>query len=175
MISSVASPICQKGKSERTFPIFAFSSRFFLFSPIFSWFSPLFLWIFSIFSWRLFRVNGVFFRGLDLPYSNCLHGVCPVATADFFWGGGIEGEKCLSEGAKIQNSWFLPFFPSEWGNRASNGGGGKFPSCPRPWCRHWTVPGSSQSPAPSFKEHFGRKRYPPNFAGGIHENRPMHV
>ena len=29
--SSVASPVCQEGQSERTFPIFAFSSRFFLF------------------------------------------------------------------------------------------------------------------------------------------------
>ena len=29
--SSVASPVCQEGKNERTFPIFAFSSRFFLF------------------------------------------------------------------------------------------------------------------------------------------------
>ena len=34
--SSVASPICQEGQSERTFPIFAFSSRFFLFFPDFS-------------------------------------------------------------------------------------------------------------------------------------------
>ena len=31
--SSVASPICQEGQSEKTFPIFAFSSRFFLFFP----------------------------------------------------------------------------------------------------------------------------------------------
>ena len=29
-VSSVASPICQEGQSERNFPIFAFSSRFFL-------------------------------------------------------------------------------------------------------------------------------------------------
>ena len=34
--SSVASPICQEGQSERTFPIFPFSSRFFLFFPDFS-------------------------------------------------------------------------------------------------------------------------------------------
>ena len=33
--SSVASPICQEGQSERTFPIFAFSSQFFLFFPNF--------------------------------------------------------------------------------------------------------------------------------------------
>ena len=35
IISSVASPICQEGQSERTFLIFAFSSRFFLFFPLF--------------------------------------------------------------------------------------------------------------------------------------------
>ena len=33
--SSVASPVSQKGQSERTFPILAFSSRFFLFFPDF--------------------------------------------------------------------------------------------------------------------------------------------
>ena len=33
--SSVASPICQEGQSERNFPIFAFSSRIFLFFPEF--------------------------------------------------------------------------------------------------------------------------------------------
>ena len=42
-ISSVTSPICQEGQSERTFPIFAFSSRFFLFSPDFSLFLANFL------------------------------------------------------------------------------------------------------------------------------------
>ena len=42
--SSVASPICQEGQSERNFPIFAFSSRFFLFFPNFSWFFPDFSW-----------------------------------------------------------------------------------------------------------------------------------
>ena len=44
--SSVASLICLEGQSERNFPIFAFSSRFFLFfpdfSPIFPDFSPIF-------------------------------------------------------------------------------------------------------------------------------------
>ena len=34
--SSVASPICQEGQSERTFPIFAFFSWFFIFFPDFS-------------------------------------------------------------------------------------------------------------------------------------------
>ena len=38
--SSVASPICQEGQSERTFPIFAFSSWFFIFFPAFSWLLP---------------------------------------------------------------------------------------------------------------------------------------
>ena len=32
----------------------------------------------------------------------------------FFFGGGTEGEKCISEGAKLlkfaENGWFLPFF-----------------------------------------------------------------
>ena len=41
--SSVGSPICQKGQSERIFPIFAFSSRFFLFFPTLRDFPPLFL------------------------------------------------------------------------------------------------------------------------------------
>ena len=41
--SSVTSPISQEGQSERNFPIFAFSSRFFLiFFPDFSWFFPSF-------------------------------------------------------------------------------------------------------------------------------------
>ena len=42
---SVASPVCQEGQSERTVPIFAFSSRFFLFVSrfflIFSLFFPI--------------------------------------------------------------------------------------------------------------------------------------
>ena len=40
--SSVASPICQEGQSERTFPILAFSSRFILFVTIFPNFCSLF-------------------------------------------------------------------------------------------------------------------------------------
>ena len=48
--SSVASPICQGGQSERTFPIFAFSSTFFLF---FSRFFPLFPDF-----WHFFAVRG---------------------------------------------------------------------------------------------------------------------
>ena len=39
--SSIASPIWQEGQSERTFPIFAFSSWFFLFFSDFAWFFPL--------------------------------------------------------------------------------------------------------------------------------------
>ena len=45
MGSSVASPICQEGQSERTFPNFASSSRF---SAFFPWF-PLFFPILAIF------------------------------------------------------------------------------------------------------------------------------
>ena len=46
--SSVASPICQEGQSERTFPIFAFSSRFFLCFPDFSLFFPIFCKFFAV-------------------------------------------------------------------------------------------------------------------------------
>ena len=59
--SSVASPICQEGKSERTFPVFASSCPFFFFFPlfhdfflIFSNFLPLFLLIFG----QFFCVHG---------------------------------------------------------------------------------------------------------------------
>ena len=48
--SSVASPICQEGQSETTFPIFAFSSRFFLFFPEFFPSFPNF--------WQVFRCQG---------------------------------------------------------------------------------------------------------------------
>ena len=51
--SSVASPICQEGQSERNFLIFAFSSRFFL---IFFWFFLIFSRFFLIFS----RVLAIF-------------------------------------------------------------------------------------------------------------------
>ena len=40
--SSVASPICQEGQNDRTFQIFAYSSRFVLFLPNFSLFFSLF-------------------------------------------------------------------------------------------------------------------------------------
>ena len=50
--SSVASPICQEGQSERNFPIFAFSSWFFLFFPDFSWFFPSFWQIFHCQRWH---------------------------------------------------------------------------------------------------------------------------
>ena len=48
-LSSVASPICQEGQSERIFPILAFSSRFFLFFSIFFPIFPLYFLIFSLF------------------------------------------------------------------------------------------------------------------------------
>ena len=52
--SSVASLICQEGQSERNFPIFAFSSRFFWFFPDFF---PGFSWFFPDF-WQIFAVRG---------------------------------------------------------------------------------------------------------------------
>ena len=56
--SGVASPICQKGQSEITFPIFTLSSWFFCFSWFFPNFSPLFPDFLQI-----FRVK----RGILLP------------------------------------------------------------------------------------------------------------
>ena len=66
--SSVASPICQEGQSERTFPIFAFSSRFSSFFPDFCLFFPIFL-----FFPRFFPIFGKFFavRGGILPPPPC--------------------------------------------------------------------------------------------------------
>ena len=58
LFSSVASPICQEGQSERTFPIFAFSSRYFLFFPIFHEFSP---------SFSRFSANFSLSRGQSVP------------------------------------------------------------------------------------------------------------
>ena len=55
IISSEANPVCQEGQSERTFPIFAFSSRFLVF-PDFSWFFPSFSHFWQIFccqGWQL--------------------------------------------------------------------------------------------------------------------------
>ena len=51
--SSVANSICQEGQSDKTFPIFAFSSSFLLFFPNFSWFPPLFPDF-----WQLFCCQG---------------------------------------------------------------------------------------------------------------------
>ena len=52
---SVANHICQEGQSERTFPIFAFSSRFFLSFPIFP--VDCFRLLFPDF-WQIFRCQG---------------------------------------------------------------------------------------------------------------------
>ena len=62
--SIIASPICQEGQSARTFPIIAFSSRFFFFFPDFCLFFPIFP-DFSLF----FPIFGNFFavRGGTLP------------------------------------------------------------------------------------------------------------
>ena len=62
--SSVASPVCQEGQSERTFPIFAFSSRFFLSFPIFSLFFQIFGKFFTV---------GVALCSLDPPVATPLY------------------------------------------------------------------------------------------------------
>ena len=49
--SSIARLVCQEGQSERTFPIFAFSSRFFLFFPDFFPLFPNFWQIFLCQGW----------------------------------------------------------------------------------------------------------------------------
>ena len=57
--SSIASPICQEGQSERTFPILAFSSDFSSFSQFLPNF-PLFFPIFPLFPdfWQFFHCQG---------------------------------------------------------------------------------------------------------------------
>ena len=47
--SSIASPICQEGQSEKTFPIFPLFLNFFPLFSNFSWFSPSFSWFLAIF------------------------------------------------------------------------------------------------------------------------------
>ena len=58
-----------------------------------------------------------------------LHAVEAPDFFFFFCGGGIEGVKCSSDGAKIQkfaeNGWFWPCFSwggGKWGGRASDWG-----------------------------------------------------
>ena len=66
-ISSIASPICQEGQSERNLPIFAFSSPFFLF----------FSWFFSDF-WQIFTVRGGTLPSLPPQWLRHCFG-CPVS------------------------------------------------------------------------------------------------
>ena len=66
--SSVESPVCQEGQSERTFPIFAFSSRFFLSFPIFPDFFPSFSRYLANFS-----LSGVALCPLDPPVATPLY------------------------------------------------------------------------------------------------------
>ena len=70
--SSVASPMCQEGQSERNFPIFAFSSRFVLFFPIFPWFFPDFFLLFPDFG-QIFRCQGWHSAPLATPVATPLH------------------------------------------------------------------------------------------------------
>ena len=58
------------------------------------------------------------------------HWPAVAAPKNFLWGGGIEGEKCISEGAKIffkSPEWlifaiFSFWLGGKWGGRASDGG-----------------------------------------------------
>ena len=69
--SGVASPIYLEGQSERNFPIFAFSSRFFLFFPELV---PKFSWFFPDFSQFLatFSLSGVAHCPLATPVATTL-------------------------------------------------------------------------------------------------------
>ena len=69
--SSVASPICQEGQSERNFPSFAFSFRFFLFFPYFPWIFPDFFLIFPDF-WQYFCCQGWHSAPLATPVATPL-------------------------------------------------------------------------------------------------------
>ena len=97
--SSVASPICQEGQSERTFPIVTFSSRFFLFFSIFSWFFLSFPNFFPLFPdfWPFFRCQGGY-SGPLAPYillllHYLLPTVLPVFRVRHSW---YHGAKCYS-------------------------------------------------------------------------------
>ena len=63
--SSVASPICQEGQKERTFPISTFSSQFLHFFSIYSWFFPSFSQFFLSLSrfLTIFRCQGCPYTG----------------------------------------------------------------------------------------------------------------
>ena len=69
LTSSVASPICQEGQSERTFLIFAFLPNFFLFFPNFLSFFPIFpdFPLFFPDFWLIFCCQGWHSAPLDPP------------------------------------------------------------------------------------------------------------
>ena len=72
-ISSAASPTCQEGQSEKTFPIFVFSSRFLLFSPDF-----FLIFFFPIFG-NFFAVTGGTLSPLAPPVPGGGHSHMKVA------------------------------------------------------------------------------------------------
>ena len=73
MVCSVASPICQEGQSERTFPNFPLFLIFPLFFPLFPDFLP-FSWFLAIFSLS----RGALCLPLDPPVAMPLKMVCRI-------------------------------------------------------------------------------------------------
>ena len=85
---SIASLICQEGRSERTFPIFAFSSSFFPLFPDISPLYPNFSWFFSSFPdfWQFFCCQGGHYSTLApvlaTPLTNLIYLIFTDQTAD---------------------------------------------------------------------------------------------
>ena len=79
------------------------------------------------------------YKYANLTHTWDLYAVAALEFLFFVFVGGIEGSKCISEGAEIQkfakNGWFWPFlFWREGGGRGQVGAepptGGKIPPCP---------------------------------------------
>ena len=95
--SSVASPICQEGQSERTFPILAFSSRYFLFSQFFLTFSRFFP--------SSSRFLTIFFavKGGTLP-------PCRVPPLSLYWlHHCVDAKNAFTLRLQILNMLLIPF------------------------------------------------------------------
>ena len=113
--SRVASSICQEGQSERTFPILAFSSRFFLLFLIFLDFSSLFPDFFSLLPdfWQFFRCQG----GHSAPWPlywlrNWWKGADGSLTSEFggWWKCYSCTAKLVRSSGNTCNKW-LPVHP----------------------------------------------------------------
>ena len=87
--SSVASPICQEGQSERTFPIFPLFPDFFPSFSTFPWFSP-----------SLFPIFGFFFRCQGGPQRLC-HCLWTCIHINKF----LESWKNLESWINIPSAW----------------------------------------------------------------------